>query len=397
MNGGPIRVLHVITRLDRGGSAENTLLTVAGTDPGRYATTLAVGPTQGPRSRMEERARQRGVRFVQVRHLVRPIRPLRDLCALQALWRLMRQERFHIVHTHTSKAGLLGRMAAWLARTPIVVHTPHGHVFYGYYGTRLTRLFVWLERWAAHWTDRIVALTAQDAEEHIDFGIGPAEQFAVIHSGVDFGPFDMPGCGREQTRRLLGLDAQGVVIGTLGRLTAIKGQADLVRAFAIVYRQVSDAWLLLVGDGEERDDLASLAGDLGVLDRVVFAGWRDDIAAVLRAMDIFALPSLNEGMGKALVEAMYAGLPAVATAVGGVPKLIDGGRNGLLVPPQRPDLLGAALLELARDQGQRDRLGAVATASARSYSAARMVEKIIALYEELLREKGIETSGSQAD
>ncbi len=390
MNGGPIRVLHVITRLDRGGSAENTLLTVAGTDPNRYATTLAVGPTQGPRSRTEERARQRGVRFVEVRHLVRPIRPLRDLWALQALWRLMRRERFHIVHTHTSKAGLLGRMAARLARTPIVVHTPHGHVFYGYYGTRLTRLFVWLERWAAHWTDRIVALTAQDAEEHVDFGIGPADQFAVIHSGVDFGPFDVPGCGREQTRRLLGLDAQGVVIGTLGRLTAIKGQADLVRAFAIVYRQVSDAWLLLVGDGEERDDLASLAGDLGVVDRVVFAGWRDDIAAVLRAMDIFALSSLNEGMGKALVEAMYVGLPSVATAVGGIPELIEHGREGLLVPAQQPDQLATAMIELAADDEMRCRLGEAAAQRARSYSVESMLEKIEALYDSLLEEKAIE-------
>lgn len=391
MRNKPIRVLHVITRLDRGGSAENTLLTVAGMDPNCYASTVVVGPTQGPRSPTEERARARGVDFVELSCLVRPIRPLKDLRALLALWRLMSKERFHIVHTHTSKGGLLGRVAAWMARVPIVVHTPHGHVFYGYYGILVTRLFIWLERAAARFTHRIVALTAQDAREHVDFAIGPAEQFTVIHSGIDFSCFDRPGAEREQTRHSLGVNSAALLIGTLGRLTAIKGQMDLIQAFAIVQRQVPDSWLVLVGDGEERQALAVRAAEEGIAERVIFAGWRDDIVAVLKAMDLFAFPSLNEGMGKALVEAMYSGLPIVATAVGGVPELIEQRRNGLLVPPQRPDLLADALLELAGDKVLMHSLGVAAAASAQKYSAVHMIEKIVVLYEELLKQKGLES------
>ncbi|MCC7261240.1 MAG: glycosyltransferase family 4 protein [Candidatus Latescibacteria bacterium] len=378
------RVLHVITRLDRGGSAENTLLCAAHMTG--YDTVVAVGPTQGERSPTEALARQRGVEFVEVPHLVRPIRPLADLRALWELWRLMRRGRFDLVHTHTSKAGLLGRVAAVLARVPRRVHTAHGHVFYGYHGPALSRLFVWLERWAAWFTDRLVALTPAEEHDQLRFGVGSAAKFAVIHSGVDFAPFARPAADREVTRRVLGLALDGLVIGTLGRLTPIKGQADLVRAFAQVRPQVPEAWLLLVGDGEEGPGLAALVRELGVADRVVFAGWREEVPDLLRAMDIFVLPSLNEGMGKALVEAMYVGLPVVASRVGGVPDLIEAGRAGLLVPPGQPAALAAALLGLAADPHRRRELGARAAQVARAYSVESMIEKLDGLYQSLLKE-----------
>lgn len=380
---GP-RVLHAITRLDRGGSAENTLLCAAHMEG--YATVVAVGPTQGARSPTEGLARERGVEFVEVPHLVRAIRPLQDLRALWELWRLMRRGNFALVHTHTSKAGLLGRVAARLAGVPRLVHTAHGHVFYGYYGPALSRLFVWLERWAASFTDRLIALTSAEEADQLHFRVAPAAKFAVIHSGVDFAPFHRPGPDRQAMRVALGIDPEGLVIGTLGRLTPIKGQVDLVRAFALVDKEVAGAWLLLVGDGEEREALVGLARGLGVGDRVIFAGWREEVPAVLRAMDIFAFPSLNEGMGKALVEAMYAGLPVVATRVGGVPELIGEGTEGLLVPPSQPAALAAALLGLALDAGRRQRMGAAAAVRAGEYSVEKMIEKLEALYGSLLEE-----------
>jgi glycosyltransferase involved in cell wall biosynthesis len=378
------RVLHVITRLDRGGSAENTLLCAAGVEG--FAAVVAVGPAQGEGSPTEARARERGVEFVAVPHLVRPIRPWRDLLALWELWRLMRRGRFALVHTHTSKAGLLGRVAARLAGVPRLVHTAHGHVFYGYYGPALSRLFVWLERWAARFTDRLIALTEAEMADQLRFGVGPAAKFAIIHSGVDFTPFHLPGPERRQVRAELGIDPDGLVIGTLGRLTPVKGQSHLLAAFAQVRRQVEGAWLLLVGDGEEAAALRALARRLGVGERAVFAGWRTDVPALLRAMDIFAFPSLNEGMGKALVEAMYAGLPVVATRVGGIPELVRHGAEGLLVAPGRPAELAAALLELAGDEGRRRALGEAAALRARGYSAERMIAKLGALYRSLLKE-----------
>ena len=383
------RVLHVITRLDRGGSAENTLLTVAGSDQSRFAITLAHGLTQGRRSDTEERAKSRGVDFIKIIPLVRDIVPPKDVLALFSLQRLMRKGGFQIVHTHTSKGGLLGRIAAYLAGVPIVVHTPHGHVFYGYYGAILSRVFIWLERWAARFTDRIIVLTAADAEDHVRFGIAAPEKFSVIHSGIDFSPFEKAGRQCRETRLALGLDPNGLVVGTLGRLTAIKGQDDLLRAFVRLQKQLENVWLLLVGDGEERGNLEHLAERLGVAERVVFAGWRDDIQALLRTMDIFAFPSLNEGMGKALVEAMYVGLPSVATAVGGVPELIEHGVEGLLVPARHPEKLASALEELARDEEKRQTFGAAARQRAQAYSVESMIEKIEVLYDSLLEEKKI--------
>jgi glycosyltransferase involved in cell wall biosynthesis len=388
-----IRVLHVITRLDPGGSSEDTLLTAARMDGERFATTLAVGPTQGPRSQTEVQAQRQGVDMVHLRHLVRDIRPLQDVLAFFELWRLMRQKRFQIVHTHTSKGGLLGRMAACLAGVPVVIHTPHGHVFYGYSGALLSQIFIWLERWAARFTDSIIALTSADAEEHVRFKIAAPEKIAVIHSGVDFAPFDAGGEEREAMRRSLGIDPQGLVIGSIGRLTAIKGQADLIQAFAGVQSRVDNAWLLLVGDGEERQVLEEKARSLGLAEWVVLPGWREDIPDLLRAMDIFALPSLNEGMGKALVEAMYAGLAAVASRVGGIPELIEHGREGLLVPASRPDLLEEAMVKLAVDEEQRRQLGGAAAQKARDYSVESMIDKIEALYEAQLEEKEFAKTG----
>jgi len=266
-------------------------------------------------------------------------------------------------------------------------------VFYGYSGALLSQIFIWLERWAARFTDSIIALTSADAEEHVRFKIAAPEKIAVIHSGVDFAPFDAGGEEREAMRRSLGIDPQGLVIGSIGRLTAIKGQADLIQAFAGVQSRVDNAWLLLVGDGEERQVLEEKARSLGLAEWVVLPGWREDIPDLLRAMDIFALPSLNEGMGKALVEAMYAGLAAVASRVGGIPELIEHGREGLLVPASRPDLLEEAMVKLAVDEEQRRQLGGAAAQKARDYSVESMIDKIEALYEAQLEEKEFAKTG----
>jgi glycosyltransferase involved in cell wall biosynthesis len=231
-------------------------------------------------------------------------------------------------------------------------------------------------------------LTGREVQDHLALGIGTPERFRVIHSGVDFAPFDADPTGREQVRIELGIPDDALVVGTLGRLAAVKGQVDLVTAFAALDRP--RAWLLLVGDGEERPSLEAQARFLGLTERVVFAGWRQDVHRVLRAMDLFALPSLNEGMGKALVEAMYAGLPVVAAAVGGIPELVEPGRTGLLVRPRAPAELAAALASLATDPAARERLGREARLHAAGYSVTRMVSAIEKVYEELIEEKRID-------
>ena len=200
MSDGKIKVLHAITRLDPGGSAENTLLTVARADMARYQPTVVTGPTVGDRSPTEDVARARGVKFYDAPHLVRDVSPLADVRAIWEMWRILKKGRYDIVHTHTSKAGLVGRVAARLAGVPVVIHTPHGHVFYGYFGTLVTKLFVWVERWAAGFSDRVISLTARGAQDHIDFGVVGAEKLAVIHSGIDFSRDDRDRASRAAVR-----------------------------------------------------------------------------------------------------------------------------------------------------------------------------------------------------
>jgi glycosyltransferase involved in cell wall biosynthesis len=348
-----LRFLHIITRLDRGDSAENTLLTAVGMDPERFDVTIAVGPTEGEPGPTEIEARDRGVRFVHLDCLVRTPNPWIDLRALVALRGLLREEPWDLVHTHTSKAGILGRWIAHQERVPAIVHTPPGHVFYGYYGSVVTALFRTLEWLAAGWCHRLVVLTAADRDEHLHFGVEDASQWVVVHSGVDFRPLDQADTDRETVRAGLGVAPKDLLVLTLGRLAAVKGQGDLIRAFAEFLPAHPKAWLVLVGD-------------------------------VLRAADIFALPSHNEGMGKALVEAMYLGCPVVTTNVGGIPELVRDGEQGLLIPPRSPSILADALQRLADDENLRRRLGQSARRRACDYGSASMVEKLTSLYEELV-------------
>ncbi|MEW6750748.1 MAG: glycosyltransferase family 4 protein [Candidatus Latescibacterota bacterium] len=385
---GPVRVLHVITRLDRGGSAENTLLTAAGVDPARFVCAVATGPTREGGTPAEARAHRAGVRFLAVPHLVRPIRPAADLRACWELWRLMRRGGYGIVHTHTSKAGLLGRLAARWARVPAVVHTPHGHVFYGYYGPAKTRLFLGLERAATHLADRIVTLTEREVAEYQKLGVARPHQCAVIHSGVDFAALDGGTADREAVRRELGFPPDALVVGTVGRYTRVKAQGDLLAAAGILRERVAKLRLLLVGEGEDRPRLEAQARQLGLAGQAVLTGWRAQVGPLLRAMDVFALPSRNEGMGKALVEAMHCGLAVVATAVGGVPEVVEAERSGLLVPAGSPAELAGAVLRLALDPELRRTLGEAARQRAAAYGVEPMVEQIERLYTEVLEEKG---------
>lgn len=240
-----------------------------------------------------------------------------------------------------------------------------------------------LERRAAGWCDRLVALTAADLEDHLRFGVGSPSQWVIVHSGIDFRTLDHVAASPQAVRAELGIGPGDLVVATLGRLTAVKGQADLVRAFADLLPKSPQARLLFIGDGEQQAALRALTVKVGVAERTIFAGWRRDVGDVLRAVDIFALPSHNEGMGKALVEAMYVGCPAIATNVGGIPELITDGVQGLLVPPRKPSFLATALRRLANDATLRRRLSDQAIERARMYDSHSMVQKLCSLYEEL--------------
>ena len=322
-------LLHLITRLTLGGSARNTIDSAAAAVRAGYDTILATGPS-GNEVDITHLAQQAGCRLELIDSLRREISPMRDLRALLETIRLIRANKVAIVHTHTSKAGFIGRLAARMAGVPAIIHTPHGHIFYGYYGRARTAFFVALERWAATFSDRLVTLTAQGVYEHLAQGIGKREQYRAIPSGVDTEAIRRRAPDRETARERLGyLPEERIVLG-VGRLVPVKGFDIAVRALPGLLARIPDARLVLVGDGPERPHLEGLAVALRVRHRLTITGTVDDVPALLAAADILVVPSRNEGMGRVLVEAMALGVPVVAAKVGGVASVIEPGRSGEL-------------------------------------------------------------------
>jgi glycosyltransferase involved in cell wall biosynthesis len=379
--------LHVITRLTLGGSAENTVASMLALAATGYPGPLAVGIKESDRASVDD-ARRRGVALVDVPALGREV-GAHDVSALLQLWRLMRARRPAIVHTHTSKAGFVGRLAARLAGVPAVVHQPHGHIFYGYYGARRTAFYVALERRAARWTDRIVTLTPRGTEEHLARGIGRRAQYRSVPSGVPTAELRARAPARAVARARLGLPADAFVVAGLGRLVPVKGFDVLVAALPALAAAVPSARVVLIGDGLERTALEGQAAALGVRGRLLVTGATPDVAVALAAADVLAAPSRNEGMGRALVEAMALGLPVVGAEVGGIPAVVADGETGRLVPPGDAAALAAALAELGRDGGLRATLGTAAAARAEAFSTGVAHAAMRAVYDELAREKGL--------
>ncbi len=383
-----MKVLHIITRLDCGGSAQNTLLSCR--ELARdFETVLVHGlslesrlspPEKAKLCRERAEAAARGVRLIAVAPLVRRIAPVKDLRAFLALCRILRRERPEVVHTHTSKAGLLGRAASRLCRVPRVVHTPHGHVFHGYFGKAVSRLFLLLERAAAGLTDRLVALTEGEKRDCLDLSVARRGAVEVIPSGVEltrYAPFQGD---RRAARRELGLDPEARLVGFAGRLAPVKGVRELLEAMPLVWREFPECELVFLGRGELEEELRARSARIDGKGRVRFLGWREDVHRILPLLDLFVLPSRNEGMGRVIVEAMASGVPIAAAAVCGIPDLVQDGRTGILFPPGDVEALAGGIRRLLRDRGLAERLAACGLAHCRRYDLAVMVDKLRRLY-----------------
>ncbi|CAI4032268.1 Glycosyltransferase family 4 protein [Nitrospira tepida] len=385
----PYSVIHVITRLDHGGSAENTMLTMLGHDRSHFRPMLVVGDpdrwsAQGGLEatwQQGHRLNQAGAPWIIIKDLVRHPSPIRDLKSLWALLCLFRRTKPAIVHTHTSKAGALGRIAAWLASVPVIVHTPHGHVFYGHFSRPVSWLFLQIERILALVTTHFIALTTAERDDHVVRMVGRAEDWSVIPSGIDLARFRSVEPRPDRRPVLFHCPVDSILVGTVGWLTEVKGHRRLIEAFARLAPSRPSLFLVIIGTGELHDDLAALASRLDIGDRVRFLGHRHDIAECLAALDLFVFPSQNEGMGRALIEAMAAALPVVATNVGGIPGIIEQGRTGLLVPPGDSPALAAAMAELLDDPVRAQAMGQAARESiGAEFNAAGMVRAVESVY-----------------
>jgi glycosyltransferase involved in cell wall biosynthesis len=387
------KILHIITRLDMGGSAQNTLLTCLELSR-KYEMVLVCGLSQESNMTDSEQgavnglindARANGVKIVPIPSLVRRISPLNDIRALYDLVRIIKTEKPDVVHTHTSKAGILGRMAAKIARVPLIVHTPHGHVFFGHFGPILSRIFLWVERLFAPLTDRVVALTDRESRDYTDLNVYPEDKLVQIHSGVDIEKFKQVPVNAVEKKRALGLDPNGLVVGFIGWLLPVKGPMHLLKAMEDVWQDHDDTILVFIGKGDLDVDLRAEALRSNANDRINFVGWRNDIDEIMPIFDIFVLPSLNEGMGRVLVEAMAAGKPIVASNVGGIPDLVQHDYNGLLVPPGDEKALAASIKQLINDPEKAKMMGQRGREICNRFSLEAMVEKIDNLYQELFK------------
>jgi glycosyltransferase involved in cell wall biosynthesis len=374
-----IRILRVIARLNIGGPAYHVSLLSGRLDPGRYETLLVAGRPGPGEGSFEDLARRYGARLAMLPSLSPEIDPRADLGALRSIAGIVRGFRPHIVHTHTAKAGALGRTAALLAgrRRPLIVHTYHGHVLEGYFGRATTAGYRAVERGLGRFSDRLVAVSEATVDDLVRLRVAPRRRFSVIPLGLDLGPFLQldPPAGEGDAVALYA-----------GRLVPIKRVDVLLRAVARARSAGAALRLVVLGDGELRPGLERLARDLGIAASVTFAGYREDVLPHLVRADMAVLSSANEGTPVALIEAAAAGRPLVATRVGGVPDVVAAG-TGRLAENGDEEALAAALRELSGDRQLRLEMGARAREHVRSrYASERLLADVDSLYGELLRD-----------
>ncbi len=381
----PTRVVRIVSRLNVGGPAKQALLLSKGLEAEGFETLLVAG-TPGPEEGdLGEEARAKGIRLEVLPSMRRELRPLRDLRSLASLVSILRRERPVIVHTHTAKAGALGRAAAALCRVPVRVHTFHGTTFHGYFGLLSGWANLTAERFLARASTRLLAVSERVFDDLVDRRVARSERIVLLRGGVDLDPFlavEAPPSAHSPLRAEIGLDGKTPLLACVGRLARIKRIDVLLRALSLLPAEVH---LALVGDGPDREALVRLASDLGLSARLHWCGWRRDLAGIYAAADLVVLSSDSEGLPLSLVEAMACGRAVVATEVGGVSELLVHERTGLLVPPRDPESLARAIASLLGRPAVRAEMGARGRARVRErYAASALLRETAALYRALL-------------
>lgn len=390
----PVRVMRVIARLNMGGPALHVSYLSAGLIERGYETTLVSGTLARGESSMSFVADNLGVRVVPLAELGREISPVRDVVAAWKLAKLIRKERPQILHTHTAKAGTIGRLAALMsgpARPAVVVHTFHGHVLRGYFDPFRAAAFRLLEKGLARASTALVAVSPEVRDELVRLHVAPESKFVVVRLGIELEKrvHADPGL-REESRRLLGVTPHRFFVGWVGRMTGVKRVDDVLLGFARLREQGVDAVLGLIGDGPDRDGMERKAKELGVIRHCLFLGYQEEVAPYYAAFDAVMLPSANEGTPVSVIESLAAGVPVVATRVGGVPDVVRDGEDGYLVDAGDFTALGDRLADLARDPERRRAMGAAARSRIlERYAVDRLIGDIDDLYRSLLEAKGL--------
>lgn len=388
-----LKVMRLIARLNIGGPAVHTLLITERLDPARYESLLVTGVEAANEGNMLDLMVERGlkgtIKPIVIPSLGREISPKSDLQTVREVLRLMRREKPDIVETHTAKAGFVGRLAARLARVPVVIHTFHGNVFQGYFSPAKTKLFISIEKKLARSTDAIIVLSEQQRAEISTLGIGRPEQFHVIPLGLDLRPFLEGDALRGQLRRELNIDPAAPIVGIVARLVPIKAIHLFLQAAWQVLQTHPRTVFLIAGDGELRGELEAQARELNLGQSVRFLGFRSDLPRLYADLDGSVLCSLNEGLPVAVIESLASARPVVATNVGGVPDLVVPGKTGWLCPPQNVEALANGIRALLDGPVRAAAMGRAGREHVYpALDIARLCADMDALYQELWRAKG---------
>jgi glycosyltransferase involved in cell wall biosynthesis len=345
---GRVKVLQLITRLDWGGAPRLFLKLIRGLKERGIDVVMASGPSQQPEEEPREFSHKFHIPYHHIPHLCRDIAPVHDFLSLFEIIALIRRERPALLHTHTTKAGILGRIAGGITRTT-TIHTPHGHLFYGYFGKGKQGLYIFLERLAARFCERIITITEDERLEYLKRKIGDEKKVVTIYNGIDMKRY--PGDGKK-VRAALRIAQRAPVVGFVGRLEEVKGPHLFVEAAILIGNAFPQTHFLLVGDGPMKEKLMKKAHGVP---RFHFVGHRDDITDAIAALNIIIIPSLNDGFNLVAVEAMASSKPIVATAVGGLPEVV--GDGGILVKPEDARGLAQETIQLINAPDLRKKLG----------------------------------------
>jgi glycosyltransferase involved in cell wall biosynthesis len=385
-----MKIVHVITRMILGGAQENTLLSV---DDQHHLwhdeATLVTGPAIGPEGSLIERARARELDLRIIPELRREIHPLRDWQSYRQITRILAEIKPDIVHTHSSKAGILGRAAAHKLRLP-VVHTIHGSPFHPYQSAIVHEAYRRAEKWAARRCDRLISVCDAMTEQYVAAGVAPREKFVTVYSGMEVEPFLNPPRARDDVRRELGLSPEHVVVGKVARLFDLKGHEFVISAARTAVAQNDSLRFLFVGDGLLRGQLEAEIACAGLSGHFVFTGLVPParVAELISAMDIVVHASLREGLARVLPQALIAGRPVISYDIDGAREVVLPGETGFLLPPRSVVELADAIIQLAQDPAMRDRMGQTGRAKfTEQFRHETMARRLREVYEEVLAER----------
>jgi glycosyltransferase involved in cell wall biosynthesis len=398
-----MRVTHVITRLIIGGAQENTLLTCEGLLR-RYGddVLLVTGPGMGPEGSLENEARRRKIPMVIVPELRREIHPLRDAASYRALRRELKRFAPQVVHTHSGKAGLLGRMAAYSLDIPAIVHTIHGAPFHRYQGRGARAVIRACEHFAARRCHLLVSVADAMTDQLVAAKVAPREKFVTVYSGMEVEPYLNADRNRSEVRQAMGYTDEAVVVGKIARLFHLKGYPDVLCAARQVADRFPNVRFLFVGGGILESALRAQAARAGLAARIQWTGLvpPERIADLIGAMDVVVHASLREGLARVLPQALLAGRPVVSYDIDGAREVVFAGQTGFLVPPGDITALASAISQLVADPALRMHMGSEGRRRFTDrFRHTTMVDQLRSLYEKVLefrnRDSGARDSGAQ--